>query len=203
MADNKTWTKANMPPGKSAIPCKMVFKRKLDDHGQVSRYKARLVAKGFFQKAGIDYHETFASVASFKSLHLLVGKFVSEKWRVHHAYISTVFLNRDINVDLFVSWEDVVYKLKKSLYGLKQSPGLWYEKLKILLQGLGFKQLSSCECCFETTAKTYRVIILVYVDDLIILSSTLSDVTWVKEKLDTLFKMKDLSELKYYLGISI
>lgn len=91
----------------------MVFKSKLGDQGKVSRYKSRLVAKRFFQGKLVDNLETFAPVVPFESLFLLVGKFVSEERHVHHADISTAFLNRHIDVDLFVSWENVMYKLKK------------------------------------------------------------------------------------------
>lgn len=123
----------------------MVFKQKLDDQGLISRYKARRVVKRFFQKEGIDYLETFASVVSFHILLLLVGKFISKGWHVHHANISPAFLNGDIDGDLFVSWPDVAYQFKKILYGLRQSPPIWYEKLNNLLQGFGFKQFTSYE----------------------------------------------------------
>lgn len=64
-----------------------------------------------------------------ESLLLLVGKFVSNKWHTHDANILTTHLNVDIKVDLFFSWENVFYKLEKSLYSLMQPPRLWIEKL--------------------------------------------------------------------------
>lgn len=88
------------------------------------RFKARLLSRRFFQKRGIHYSETFALAVPFEVLLLLVGKFVSEGWHVHQAGISTTFLYGGVDGELYMSWENVVYRLKKRLYGLKQSPRL-------------------------------------------------------------------------------
>lgn len=83
-----------------------------------------------------------------------------------------------------------------------QSPRLCFERLRRWLQGFGFKHLRPCEYGFERKPKKFRVIILIYVDDLIILGSSLSIVSCVKEKFGSLFKIKDLDELRYFLGVS-
>lgn len=143
--DNGAWTKTALSPGNTAIPCKTVFRRKLDDKSNLCRLKARLVAKFFFQKEGINYLETFAPVFLFEVLLLLAEKFVSEAWHVHHADITTAYLYVFINEELYMSWDNVFYKLKKCLYGWKQSPRLWYERLKKTLEGFGLKQNISCK----------------------------------------------------------
>lgn len=99
----------------------MVFKRNYDKKKQKSLYKARIVAKGFFLREEIEYVETFDPVVLLESLLLRVEKFVSEQWHVHSADFWNAFLNRDIDVDLFISWDDVVCKLKESLHDLRQS----------------------------------------------------------------------------------
>lgn len=92
----KTWTQINLPIGKETIPCKTVFKCKLDKRNAVARYNTRLVAKRYVQKYGIDYNETFALVVPFHELLLLRRGFVAMAWHVHRADNSTAFLNGDI-----------------------------------------------------------------------------------------------------------
>lgn len=127
----------------------IIFKHKLDEQGNIGRYKARLVAKGYVQKDCIDYDKTFATVFSFDVLLLLMEEFVSIGFHVHHDDISSTFLNKDIDCELFVNCDGENYKLNKSLYGFKQSSRLWYRTLKWTLECFGFKYLDSCRYVFR------------------------------------------------------
>lgn len=93
----------------------MVFKREMDERGRVAYYKAQLVAKRLIQKECIDYLKTFTPFVPFEVLLLLVGKCIAEGWHVHPVDISTAFLTSPIDCKLFVSCDDVVHKLSKSL----------------------------------------------------------------------------------------
>ncbi len=64
-----------MPPGRMALTCKLVFKRKRDAQGRVCRYRIRLVVQGYLQKFGVDYDETFAPVVDFEVVLLIVSYF--------------------------------------------------------------------------------------------------------------------------------
>jgi hypothetical protein len=65
-----TWELCDLPSGRKAIPCKLVFKRKLNADGSIERYKARLVVTGFHQKLGIDYDAVFAPVVRMSTVRL-------------------------------------------------------------------------------------------------------------------------------------
>ncbi|XP_042968951.1 uncharacterized mitochondrial protein AtMg00820-like [Carya illinoinensis] len=73
LEENSTWTLESLPPGKTPIGCKWVFKTKLKVDGSIERYKARLVAKDYTQVEGLDYHETFAPVAKMTTVRCLLA----------------------------------------------------------------------------------------------------------------------------------
>ena len=127
-----------LPPGWKAVGCCWVYRIKTNSDGTVEHYKAHLVAQGFSQKPHLDYTETFAPVAKFASLHTVLALAAAEDMEVHHMDISSAFLNGDLEEETYmaqpegfaaVGQEHLVCCLKKSIYGLKQSPQQWYKKL--------------------------------------------------------------------------
>ena len=108
-----------------------MFKVKHHSDGRVERYKCRLVAKGYSQKYGADYDETFSPVVRFSLIRTLLSFAVQNNMHVHQMDVVTAFLNghldEDINMEQPEGYirpgeESLVCKLKKSIYGLKQSP---------------------------------------------------------------------------------
>ena len=211
LTENKTWELVKLPEGRKAIGCKWVFRVKYDGKGLVERFKGRLVAQGYSQKYGIDYDETFSPVARFSSIRTLLAFAVEMEMQIHQMDVVTAFLNGDLKEEIYMQQppgytqpgkEELVCKLKKSLYGLKQSPRCWNEKLCEHLRLLGFKESAADPCVFIRQKKELQVI-AVYVDDLILLTRTSEEMQQLKNDLSSRFKMKDLGKLHYCLGISV
>jgi len=188
---------------------KVVLREKFDENGQHLSYKARIVPRGFQQIAGRDYDDTFAPVAAFSTILTLLKLAVSKKMLIHHADFDAAFLNTPIKHDIFVkqvphfleSTPDMVYKLKKCIYGLKQSPRDWWLLLSSSLVQLGWRSLKSDECVFVRHDGADVAYIVIYVDDLLLFASTEAQMLQIKISLASLFKMKDLGAVKHILGI--
>lgn len=102
-----------------------------------------------------------------------------------------------------ISKPTMVCKLKKSLYGLRQTPQNWFSKLSSTLKTLGFIQSLSDYSLFTHTKESSITLVLVYVDDLLLEGNDLNEVDGLKTMLSTTFKMKDLGDVSYFLGLEI
>ncbi|CAL1388981.1 unnamed protein product [Linum trigynum] len=136
-----------------------------------------------------------------------------QNWHLHQMDVSNAFLNGDLEEVVYMElpeglrekpeYKGKVCKLKKSLYGLKQASRMWYAKLTESLLAKGFKQSKSDYSIFLTEITGNLVVVIVYVDDILVGSPSLEAVNSVKKLLGSLFKMKDLGEMKYFLGLEI
>ena len=207
---NGTWELASLPKGRKSVGCKWVFRTKRDASGDVIRHKARLVAKGFSQVAGVDFLETFAPVAKFNTIRCILALGAALDLEIHQMDVKTAFLNGELEEDIYMSqpqgfeekdFEHLVCKLKKSLYGLKQSPRAWYQRIDSFFTKEGFTRSEADHSLYIKQTSEYLLIVLIYVDDLIILASLLEKLAWLKAKLNAEFKMSDLGELMYCLGV--
>ena len=209
---NDTWSLVDLPPDHRAIGLKWVFKLKRDEQGAVVKHKARLVAKGYVQKSGIDFDEVFALVARMESVRMLLAVAAQENWLVHHMDVKSAFLNGDLAEEVYVQQppgftaaghEQKVLRLKKALYGLRQAPRAWNQKLDASLHELGFVRCTSEHSMYTRGKGPSRVIVGVYVDDLIITGAKEGGVEAFKREMQRLFRMSDLGLLPYYLGIEV
>ncbi|GJR06763.1 retrovirus-related pol polyprotein from transposon TNT 1-94 [Tanacetum coccineum] len=207
---NKTWVLTLLPPDKIPIRSKWVYKIKLNVIGNIDRYKARIFAQGFNQKERVDYKETFAPVAKMVTVRTLLAIAIQQGCHIEQLDINNAFLHGDLNEEVYMKVPqgyaqnlppNTVCKLTKSIYGLKQANRQWFEKLTTFLIQLGFKQSYVDTSLFTITHKGIQTSLLVYVDDILIVSKDTSFITLIKQHLHTKFSIKDLGPLHFYLGI--
>lgn len=211
LLENDTWDLVDLPKDRKAVGSKWVFKVKHHSDGQVERYKCRLVAKGYSQIYGADYDETFSPVVRFGSIRTLLSFAVQNNLNVHQMDVVTAFLNGHLEEEIYMEQpegyikpgqEHLVCKLNKSIYGLKQSPRCWSKAFTEFMKSIGFTQSTSDQCVFVRTGQELEIL-AVYVDDLILITESAESMTNLKDTLKKHYKMKDMGELSYILGISV
>ncbi len=209
--DNKTFTLSTLPEGKKAVGGRWVYALKTNADGS-DKFRARYVAKGYSQKQGVDYDETFSPTANLKSIRVLMQKAAQKNLILHQMDVKTAYLRAPIDCDIYMTQpegyeitsekgEMLVCKLEKYLYGLKQSGRNWNRMLHDYLCGNLFTQNPADHCVYTRETKGQKVIIVIWVDDLVIAASDDNVLRNVKEMLTAKFQMKDLGKLKSFLGI--
>ena len=130
MKTNGVWDLETIPKGAKTVGCKWVYKTKYDFKGNVERFKTRLMAKGFTQREGIDYNETFSSVSCKDSFRIIMALVTHYDLELHQMDVKTTFLNGDLEENIYMAQprglvvegkERIECRLKKSIYGLKQT----------------------------------------------------------------------------------
>ena len=209
LAKNGTWELVNLPPGRKAVKSKWVFKLKSD-----GRYRARLVAKGLTQIPGIDFDETFSPVARFESLRMLLALAALEDWHIHQMDVKSAFLNGELEEEIYMEQpkgfiiagqETQVCRLKKALYGFKQASRTWNLQFHGVLVGLGFTRTHADAGVYvrhQHGGEGIQIIIL-YVDDITLLGTSLEGIERTKKLLSERYEMTDLGEIQSYLGMRI
>jgi histone deacetylase 1/2 len=208
---NKTWHLVSPQKGKNVIDCKWVYKIKRKSDGEIERYKACLVAKGFKQRYGIDYEDTFSPVVKEATIRLVLLLAVSRDWCLRQLDVQNAFLHgfiEDVYMKQPPRYEDktkphYLCKLDKALYGLKQAPRAWYSRLCQKLQSVGFVPSKSDTSLFFYCKGGHIIFMLVYVDDIIVASTSQAVVDALLRDLHTEFAIKDIGELHYFLGIEV
>jgi len=209
---NATWELVVLPKDKKAIGCKWVYKVKHNPDGSMSRYKARLVAKGYAQTYGIDYEETYSPVAKMTIVRTIIAMAVAKGWSLHQMDVKNVFLHGDLQEEVYMeqplgyvdqTHPNLVCRLKKTLYSLKQAPRAWSNKIGQYIVTSGFQTSNADFSLYVKKTNHGIVVIVIYVDDLIITKDSDADISDLKKFLKQKFEMKDLGELRYFLGIEV
>ncbi|KAJ4713114.1 Retrovirus-related Pol polyprotein from transposon TNT 1-94 [Melia azedarach] len=178
--DNDVWDLVPLPEGVKPIGCKWIFKTNRDSKGDVERYKARLVAKGFTQKEGIDYKDTFSPISSKDSFRIIMALVAHFNLELHQMDVKTAFLNGDIDETIymvqpenFISGDpkNMVCKLKKSIYGLKQTSRQWYFKFHQVIISFGFEMNLVDDCIYHKFCDSKYIFLVLYIDDILLASN--------------------------------
>ena len=219
LVKSETWELVIPPNDACIVGSKWVFKVKRNANGEVDRYKARLVAQGYSQSYGIDYEEVFSPVVRYSSIRTLLTLANAHDLEIHQMDVTTAFLNGSLEHDIYnymkqpegfvdPRYPDHVCKLKRSIYGLKQSARCWNQTLDIFLLKNGYRKGSADSCIYVKSVKQENgfisfVILAVYVDDIIPVSNDPEMLASEKRLLSNEFQMADQGELQYILGMSI
>ena len=210
---NNTWELTTLPRGKKAIGCRWVFTPKFQADSTLERLKARLVAKIYTQQQGIDYGETFAPVAKFNTVRVLIALAAKCEWDILQLDVKNAFLHGELQEEVYMQLPpgyqltnvpNQVCKLKKALYGLKQSPRAWFSRFTKAMIDLNYHQARGDHVLFIKHSTTGAVtLLLVYVDDILITGGDAAEIHQLTTALSGQFEMKELGQLKYFLGIEV
>jgi len=202
---NGTWVVERAPQDRNIVGCRWLFRKKED-----GRFKVRLVAKGYSQEPGIDFQETFAPVATFTTLRVLLALVAENDWELHSMDVKTAFLNGVLEEEIYMECPegvleepdgDRVCRLIKAIYGLRQSPRAWYEKIHAFFMNHNFTRSTQDYSLYINYSR--QLLVLVYVDDLVLAAAEVKDIDWIKDSLTKAFEMTDLGELSTFLGLEI
>ena len=171
-----------------------------------------MVSKWYTQTYGVDYQETFAPVAKMNTVRILLSLAVHYNWQLLQYDVKNAFLHGDLDEEIYMNIPpgfegntcNKVYKLKKTLYGLKQSHRAWFSRFAKVMKESRYKQSQGDHTLFiKHLAAGEVTALLVYVDDIIVIGNDEREKYEVKQRLATEFEIKELEKLKYFLSIKV
>nr|GEY26830.1 copia protein [Tanacetum cinerariifolium] len=206
----RNWS--HRPADRNVITVKWLWKNKSDAENIVIRKKSRLVAKGYKQETGIDFEESFISVARLEAVRMLVAYATQNFFTIFQMDIKTTFLNGPLKEEVYVSqpngfvdldFPNHVFKLEKALYGLKQAPRSWYDKVSSLLIEHHFTKGILDPTLFTSRHMRDILHVQVYVDEISFGSTNLDFSKCFGNLMKNNFEMSMMGELKFFLRLQV
>jgi len=164
------------------------------------------------QNKGLDFQETFAPVAKFTTIRCILAMTAANGRELHQMDVKTAFLNGDLDEEVYMdqpegyvdpTYPDKVCRLLQAQFGLEQAHKMWYAKLDAFLKSQRFDNIDPDACLYLQMDDGETIIVLVYVDDLLLVGSSMEAINKIKKALRKRFEMKDLGEAKVILGLEI
>ena len=209
MAKYDVWDVVDQPMDTNIIGCRWVFRIKRDSSGKILKYRAHLVAQGFTQLYGVDFNETFAPVSRLSSIQTVFSLAASEDWELHQMDIKSAYLNSPINTAIYMRLppgygsKGKVARVKKGLYGLRQSGNLWHRTLTTAFNELKLTRSAVDHDVFYAHDGKGTTIVCSSTDDFAIATDSVGRMTKFKSDLSSHFDMSDLGEITWILGIRV
>jgi hypothetical protein len=210
IVDLGTWEDGGcvLPEGKQALPTHFVREVKRD-----GRHKSRLVAGGHKQRPGVDFNETFAPVCSYRTLRMMLAMAAHADLVLRQFDIKTAFLHGYLKEEVYVrpprGWEYLaggpgrVLRLHRALYGLRQAPRAWNERLTSELASRGFVQSNADPGLWILKSESGVVLTMFYVDDGMVAARTEEEAEGLVDLIASVFETRRLGEPQDMLGIEI
>ena len=172
------------------------------------------MVKGYAQKEGTDFNEIFSPVVRFTTIKIVLSMCATFDLHLEQLDVKTTFLHGELEEEIYmlqpedfaeIGNENLVCKLNKSLYGLKQASRCWYKRFDSFIISLGYNRPSSNHCTYykRFDGDNNFIILLLYVDDMLVAGPNKAQIQELKAQLATEFEMKDLGLANKILGMQI
>ena len=183
----------------------------MNKDGEVEKYKCRFVAQGFRQIPGIHYQESSSPTPAQSSIRMALARMATQNWEGRQLDVEMAYLEADVEEEIYIELpsgyrrsQNQVGRLNKAMYGLVHAGLLWSKKFGQELLRKGFERSQADPCVYRKKREgDVAVIIVVYVDDLLLISATKKDEERALADLQSSFPIKDLGEISYYLGCHV
>jgi Reverse transcriptase (RNA-dependent DNA polymerase) len=206
LTEKGCWDIVPRPANRPIVSGTWAFRIKRFPDGSMRKLKARFCARGYEQTEGVDFTETFAPVVNWTTVRFLLMMSILLGLETRQVDYVAAFIQAEIDTEVYVEMPrgfaqpGKVLRLKKSLYGLKQSPRNHFQNLSSKLQALGFSSCDSDPCLFVSD----KCICLVYVDDTLLYARSQSDIDDVVNGLRNLkMDLEEESDVAGFLGVLV
>ncbi|SCV72841.1 BQ2448_4378 [Microbotryum intermedium] len=198
-----------LPSGEILLRSGWGFRTKRNQHGDITDHKVRLVAHGCAQRPGLDFDKNYAPVVKFTSIRALIALDAANGYHVHQADVNKAYLHGKLDKLLYmrvpqgINLPGKILKLTKSIYGLRQAGTIWNAEIDSTLRSLGYIPTKSDICIYRREHDGKSHYIALYVDDLLLVGSTVAEIDRVLDALELAYGIKRLGQAEYILGIQV